>query len=521
MLAARVAVSPDRPFLIGPDCCLTFAEFDAAKRRMAGAIAEIGVEPGQRVLIGMSNRPETVIVQQAVGQLGAVQVPLVPGLSADELVWQANHSGAGVLVADDPIAALLEPRLDECPHVRASLLAGQLARARTHTALDPAPLPDDPMAPWAILYTSGSTGRPKGVVLPAAAFASGGTGYAERFGVLAADNCMVPTPLGHAVGALNAQCVALHTGCSLTVVDRFSPRAFWDQVRTYGVTFLVLFPAQLNLLMELQEGAPQPGEHPLRMVFTHAWHERFRQRFGVELKLCWGMTETGAISAGSEPGYDGDGEDGYIGPPWPLAELAAFDEHGCRLPSGVAGEIRMRHPHVMLGYHDDPESTAAALVEGWVRSGDRGVVDARGHLVYLGRFKHLIKRSGENIGAEEVEAAIDPLPGVAESLVFGVPDPLRTEEVMAVVAAAPDARLDPATLTDAVAQRLARWKVPRYVLLVQGPLPRLPNGKLDRGSALDRYDPAAAWDRSASASARSAASRPQARGGSPSRSDSR
>lgn len=497
MLAARVAATPERPFLLGPGGSYTFGEFEQAKRRLAGALAELGVGRGDRVLIGMSNRPEMIVVQHAVAQLGAVQVPLVPGLTAEELLWQCNHSAAGTLVADEPIASLLRDRLDECARVLVTLLAGELDDALAHAPLEPAPLPDDPLAPWAILYTSGSTGRPKGVVLPAAAFGSGGTGYAERFEVRAEDNCMIPTPIGHAVGSLNAQATALHKGCSLSIVDRFSPRSFWGQVREYGVTFLVLFPAQLNLLMEVEEGAPPPGKHPLRMVWTHAWHARFGARFGVELKLCWGMTETGAVSAGSEPGYDGDRQEGYVGPVWPLAEVAAFDDEGARLPSGIVGEIRLRHPHVMLGYLDDPEATAATLADGWVRSGDRGLIDERGHLVYLGRFKHMIKRSGENIGAEEVEAVIDPLPGVAESIVFGVPDRLRTEEVMAVVVAAPGAILDPAALTGAVAQRLARWKVPRYVLVTRGPLPRLPNGKLDRVGARERYDPAAAWDRSA------------------------
>jgi len=495
MLAARVASSPDRVFLRSGAAAITFAEFEQAKRRMAGALAESGVRQGDRVLIGMSNRPEMVIVQHAVAQLGAVQVPLVPGLSSEELIWEANHSGATTLVADDSVAAALRPRLGECPQVRECLF--EVEAALGHEPLEPEALPDDPMAPWAILYTSGSTGRPKGVVLPAAAFHSGGTGYSERFGVRAADNALQPTPLGHAVGAVNIQCTALHTGCSITIVDRFSPRNFWGQVIESGATFLVLFPAQLNLLLEVQDGAPGPGEHPLRMVFTHAWHERFRRRFGTELKMCWGMTETGAISAGSEPGYEGDGPEGYIGPPWPLAEMAAFDDQGKRLPSGQVGEIRLRHPHVMLGYLDDPESTAASFADGWVRSGDRGYIDDRGHLVYLGRFKHVIKRSGENIGAEEVEAILDPLPGVAESLVFGVPDPIRTEEVMAVVVAAPGAVLEPVAVTDAVAERIARWKVPRYVLVVEEPLPRLPNGKLDRVSARERYDPTDAWDRSA------------------------
>jgi carnitine-CoA ligase len=165
--------------------------------------------------------------------------------------------------------------------------------------------------------------------------------------------------------------------------------------------------------------------------------------------------------------------------------------------SGTVGEIRLRHPYVMLGYLDDPEANAATIADGWIRTGDRGYVDDEGHLVYQGRFKHVIKRSGENIGAEEVEAVLDVIPGVNESLVFGVPDRIRTEEVMAVVALEPGAEVSPSALCAAAGTRLARWKIPRYVLVIAGPLPRLPNGKLDRIGARASYAPDRAWDRSA------------------------
>jgi carnitine-CoA ligase len=495
MLASRVAASPDKVFLRTGEQSVTFGEFELAKRRAAGALRELGVRPGERVLIGMENRLETVMVQHAVVQLGAVSVPLVPGLTAEELMWQCGHSAAQTLVADAPAAELLGPRLRELPELQRTLL--DVDDALDHEPLEPEPLPDDPHAPWAILYTSGSTGRPKGVVVPAGAFSAGGTGYAERFGVRASDNCLLPTPLAHAVGALTVQSMALHKGNSITVVDRFSPSRFWGQVVKHGVTFVILFPAQLNLLLEVQDTGPARDETPLRMVLTHAWHQRFQDRFGPELKLCWGMTETGAVSCGSEPGYAGEGPDGYIGPPWPLAEIAAFDDAGERLASGQVGEVRLRHPFVMLGYLDDPEANAATLADGWVRTGDRGYIDSDGHLVYQGRFKHVIKRSGENIGAEEVEAVLDVLPGVNESMVFGVPDRIRTEEVMAVIAAEPGQRPSPQELCDAAAVRLARWKIPRYVLMIEGALPRLPNGKLDRLSARERYAPELAWDRSA------------------------
>jgi crotonobetaine/carnitine-CoA ligase len=495
MLAARVAATPDKLFLRSDNWSITFGAFDAAKRRAAGALYELGVRRGERVLIGMRNRLEAVIVQHAVTQLGAVVVPLVPGLTAEELLWQCSHSAAQTLVADPEAAALLTPHLARLPELRRTLL--DVDEAIGHAEREPEPVADDPLAPWAILYTSGSTGRPKGVVLPAGAFGAGGTGYAERFGVRASDNCLLPTPLAHAVGALTVQSIALLKGNMITVVDRFSPRNFWQQVVDEQVTFAILFPAQLNLLLELQESGPARDQTPLRMVLTHAWHQRFQDRFGTELKLCWGMTETGAVSCGSEPGYDGSGPDGYIGPPWPFAEIASFGEAGERLVSGTVGEIRLRHPYVMLGYLDDPEANAATIADGWIRTGDRGYVDDEGHLVYQGRFKHVIKRSGENIGAEEVEAVLDVIPGVNESLVFGVPDRIRTEEVMAVVAAEPGAELSPTVLCAAAGTRLARWKIPRYVLVISGPLPRLPNGKLDRIGARASYSPDGAWDRSA------------------------
>ncbi len=495
MLAGRVAASPGKVFLRTGQRSVTFGEFEQAKRRAAGALHDLGVAPGERVLIGMENRLEAVMVQHAVAQLGAVSVPLVGGLTVEELMWQCSHSAAQTLVADAPAAQLLGPRLGELPELARTLF--DVDEALSHDPREPEPLPDDPRTPWAILFTSGSTGRPKGVVVPAGAFSAGGTGYAERFGVRASDNCLLPTPLAHAVGALTVQSIALHKGSSITVVDRFSPRLFWDQVTDHGVTFVILFPAQLNLLLEVQETGPARDATPLRMVLTHAWHQRFQDRFGAELKLCWGMTETGAVSCGSEPGYAGDGPDGYIGPPWPLAEIAAFDDSGERLAGGEVGEIRLRHPHVMLGYLDDPEANAATIADGWIRTGDRGYVSSDGHLVYQGRFKHVIKRSGENIGAEEVEAVLDVLPGVNESMVFGVPDRIRTEEVMAVVAAEPGAEPSPSQLCEAAAQRLARWKIPRYVLVVEGTLPRLANGKLDRLGARELYAPEAAWDRSA------------------------
>ncbi len=509
---SRVAATPDRPFLRSEGRVWTFAECDAVVRALASGLGALGAGPGVRVLVGLSNRAETVPVQLALQQLGAVHIPLLGGLTFEELAFQIDHSEAGILIADDPVAATLLLRRDEWPRpMRVVLAADAMAEhaARDAVSLDelpggvtppPAPPSYDEWSPVAILYTSGSTGRPKGVVLPSGSFFSCGQAFAERYGIGPDDNIFLPTPLAHAVGALTDMSLAVHTGCRLTVVDRFSPGEFWRQIDESGATVSILFPAHLNLLLETQASAPPAGATTLRLVITHSWHEPFRERFGVELATVWGMTETGALSVGGDPGERGG--EGFVGRPMMGVDVRIIDEELRPVAPGVVGEICLRHRHVMLGYLKNPEATDSTLVDGWVRSGDLGFVDDTGALHFAGRLKNVIKRGGENISAEEVEAVLAEHPDVVEALVVGVPDRLRTEEVGAIVVVRADTELGPAALVGGVADRMARWKLPRYVVVGTRPLPRLGNGKIDRVGARRLLDPDEAWDRERPAAGR-------------------
>jgi crotonobetaine/carnitine-CoA ligase len=405
----------------------------------------------------------------------------MPGLTFDELAYQARHSEATALIAGEPIASLLLPRLSEFPDITTVIDARALPDAEP---VDPHRRIDlDVLSPWAIFYTSGSSGRPKGVVLPAGALPSGGAAYADRFEVEPEDNFLLATTMAHAVGGLTAPCIALYKGCRLTIVDRFSPSTFWPAVQEYETTVTILFPAHLNLLLETEAGAPTPGSTPMRLMITHAWVEAFRRRFGIELALCWGMTETGAGCTGSLPGYRGP-EDGYVGPAMDGFEIAI--KHG---------EICVRNPYRMLEYLADPQATDATIIDGWIHSGDRGELDADGGLWFQGRIKNMIKRSGENVSPEEIESVLIGHDAVSECLVLGVPDPIRTEEVAAVVVVRAGATVTPEELVEFAAERLARWKAPRYVRLTEAPLPRLGGGKVDRQRARRELDLAAAWDR--------------------------
>jgi crotonobetaine/carnitine-CoA ligase len=442
------------------------------------------------VLVALHNRPEALQVQLALQELGAVFVPLLTGLTPAELEYPINHSEAALLIAEPEVAERVAGL--DCPRLRRVAAPEELAGAHP---LSPKPLPGyDEDAPAAILYTSGSTGRPKGVMLRAGSWFSVGDAFADRFGVTEHDTYFLPTTLAHAVGALTALSMTLQRGGRLALADRFSPSRFWRQVSEAQATYSILFPAHLNLLLEADDGTPARGEHPLRLVITHAYNQRFEDRFGTELATVWGMTETGALCVGSEPGYRGALGDNYVGVPMKDVEVGVFDDRMQPVPAGVPGEIALRHRHVMLGYFKDPAATAATLVDGWVRSGDLGELDADGRLFFVGRMKNVIKRSGENISAEEVEAALAAHADVAEATVFAVPDALRTEEVFAAVVRRPGAPADPQDLRAFCAQRLVRWKLPRYISVLDAELPRLPSGKLDRVALRASLDLDAAWD---------------------------
>ena len=507
---ARVETTPERTFLHSDGRSWTFGEFDLAVRRLAGGLEALGVAAGDPVLVGMGNRHETLLSQLAITELGAVFVPLLPGLGFAELSYPIDHSEARLLLADPETAVPLLPRLDELERLERVVVTAdvEVPAGVTATSFEElaASEPREPRAPAgygerslaAVLYTSGSTGRPKGVMMPAGCFASVGEAFSLRFGIGSEDVFLFAASFAHAVGSVTALSITLFNGGRLQIVDRFSPSRFWDQVAAQGATFSILFPAHLNLLLETAEGAPGPGEHTFRLVIAHAHDKRFVERFGTEIATVWGMTETGALCVGSEPGYDGGLGANYVGTPMKGVEIGVFDDLMEPVPRGERGEIALRHKDVMLGYLKDPEATAATLVDGWVRSGDHGVLDQEGRLFFVGRFKNVIKRSGENVSAEEVEEAIEAQAGVVESTVFGVPDRLRTEEVFAVVVVSAGHTLDPAELRAACAENLVRWKLPRYLVLTDAPLPRLANGKLDRVALRRSLDLEAAWDAEAS-----------------------
>lgn len=502
----RVQQTPDRRWLWSGGREWTYGEFDIEVRRLVAGLRSIGVGPGTRVLVGMQTTPAAVATHLAVTDLQAVCIPLVPGMPFEELAYPIAHSEATVLVADEPIASLVLAHRDACPGVErfvwhaagdgdlpAGVVRFEDLAAAAGDAEEPPAADEDMDALAYVLYTSGSTGRPKGVMLRAGGRYHCGLGYADLYAFTSQDTYFHPLTLGHSLGATAALGIPMVTGGALAIAERFRPTRFWDDVEAAGATISVLFQTHLGLLLETDDRRRPAGSSPLRFVVTHTYLPRFVERFGVEIGVIWGMSET-LICVGSDPGYRGELGPGYVGRPFAGGEVAIFDEAMRPVKPYKYGEICLRHPQVMLGYLKDPEATRRTLVDGWVRSGDRGFMDYSGRAYFAGRFKAMIKRSGENVSAEEVETTLIMHPDVTECAVVAVPDALRAEEVGAVIVRREGSALDPIALHDWCGERLVRWKLPRYVVLLDEPLPRLGSGKMDRVGVAALVDPATAWD---------------------------
>ena len=314
--------------------------------------------------------------------------------------------------------------------------------------------------PASILYTSGTTGRPKGCVLSHRYELASGEAYATRGGLatvrIGAERIYNPLPLYHVNASILSFCCVMLTGNCQVQSDRFHPSRFWDEVRQTRATVVHYLGVMVPMLLSRPAG-PDDRRHEVRFGFGAGvepqLHAVFEQRFGFPLLELWGMTEmVRALVACHEPRQVGTRA---FGRALPGVEARVVDEADRELPDGTPGELVIRHSEAtprqdfFSGYLDDPEATEAAWRGGWFHTGDLVTRDETGMLHFVDRRKNIIRRSGENIAAAEVEALLLTHPEVAQAAVMAVPDEVREEEVLACVV--PRRPLD-----DAGRERLAK-----------------------------------------------------------------
>lgn len=486
------------PFIDAREGTLTYAEVVERAEQLAGGLEAAGVRRGDHVAVAMPSGTDLLVAFFALARAGCVYVPIISGSRREEIEYVLRHSEASSLVTAE--AELEHLALDEM----------EFAGVSRRLFLEPTPPsgferiePQTPSQapahvghdePMAIMYTSGSTGRPKGVVLPHRSFAFAGAVKAERLSYSPEDCVLCVLPLYHVGGLHYCLAPAMARGCRVMFQPRFSVSRFWEDVDRSGATGGLLMPAMMSMLLT-RPPQPRDADNTLEVVCSHFVDEAFRDRFGVDIVTTWSLSESAGVAVYSKRNY-AHHQPKLIG--WSLGEtdvrvMQTQGDHVVEAPRATVGELAVRHEAMMTEYWRDPVSTRRTLRDGWLLSGDLGRMDERGRLFFEGRVKNMIKRSGENISAEEVEERLLAHPAVRECAVVGVPDPIRTEEAKAyVVLEAASSELHPDELTKWCAAVLSSFKVPRYVQFI-GAMPRNATDKIQRPALL--LLPGRSWDR--------------------------
>ncbi|OQO92655.1 acyl-CoA synthetase [Saccharomonospora piscinae] len=438
---------------------LTFADVADRVRSLAGSLHALGVGRGDRVAVMVTNRPEFPLLWLALARLGAALVPVNTGYRELDGGHVLAHSGARFAIAEETFVPLLNTIAPDTTVERV------LTPAELPAATEPPPDVSAPELATNIQYTSGTTGAPKGCVLPHTYWTTLAHGLVAHFPHIGADDTILTAQPFHYIDPQWNVALGLASGATLVVLDRFHPSTFWEKVREHGVTWFYCLGLMPSLLLRMPP-AEADRDHRVRAISASAIpvdrHAELERRWGVPWFEAFGMTETGGDIRMDPADHDEHVGTGCLGRAAPGREVMVADEQGRALPRGQEGELLIRGVGLMHGYHDDPDATAAAFRGGWFRTGDVARMDAAGRVFYVGRTKDMIRRSGENIVADEVERALRLHPAVREVAVLAVPDDLRGEEVKALVVPEGEKTVPPEELAEFCGTKLAYFKVPRY-----------------------------------------------------------
>jgi len=472
----------------------SWAEWDDRVRRLAGALRELGIGRGDVVSFLDKNHPACVELTFAAASLGAANAVINFRLAGDEVDYAINDAGAKVLVVGTelmPLVDRIRDRLTTVEHVVEVTVEGgsgdpyeSLLASATPLGRDPEVVPDDACL---VMYSSGTTGRPKGVVLSQRNMVKHTVNAHEGWGFDPGDKNLVAMPLFH-VGGSSYVLFGIHDGVpSVMTRDPDGPSLAGAIMQGANRTFLV--PAVLAQVLESGPDAVKlfgalktftygaaPMPLPLLRAAMEAWP-------ATDFLQVYGLTEVSGVLTHLLPDAHRDTAHPErlvsAGHCIPEVEVRVVDPGSLEdLPAGEHGELWFRTPQLMSGYLNKPEATAEVITaDGWFRSGDMGVVDDGGFVYVQDRLKDMIISGGENIYSPEIERVLAEHPAVMEVAVIGVPDDRWGEVVKAVVSLRPGTTASEAELIEFSRERLAHYKCPKSVDVVEA-LPRNPTGKI-------------------------------------------
>ena len=510
----------DREALVFRDRRYSFTQVATEVDRVARGLIHTGVKAGDKVAIWLLNCPEWIFAMFALAKIGAVHVPINTRFRTVDLAQVLARSNASTLITHD-----VSGPVDYLAMVRElAELAGERIRSVTlpdlervivlgeawypgawawHDMLDAADAVDaaaltaraaavEPADTVFIMYTSGTTGFPKGVMRDHTLLSHLIDRY-RRLQSTERDVFLNYLPLFHIFGYIEGPLGSMLVGYRQVLTDTFDPDEALDLIEREGVTHIDGFETHLKLLIEAQEARPRnlstlrtgviaggsasatPLVYRARKVLAPLRH-----------LTAYGMTEVGATISLSHLDSTEEQACEASGAPCEGFEVRVIDpETGRDQPRGTPGEVVVRTRYLMQGYYRDPEATARAVdAEGWFHTGDAGILRADGHVRFVGRYKDMIKVGGENVDPTEIERYLSTYPGVSQAAVVGYPDARLGEVGVAFIQPAPGADVAPDGLIAFCRGRIASFKIPRHVFVVDG-LPMTSSGKVQKASLRD------------------------------------
>ena len=493
--AARLV--PDRVGLITLAARYTFSALASAIHSAGHGLVSFGLQPRERCSILLPNSVEYVHAFYAIPKAGGVVVPVSTFLAPAEVATILDDAKARCLITTRRRLASLGPYLARLGHLDRVILAegeeGADARLPARVRLrswaevaggEPAaalPAPARPEEPAVLTYTSGTTGRMKGVILTHANLMANARSCLAAVGLRDGDRLLLFLPMFHSLTQLVCLILPPLAGLAVVLLPGVDRAAITAAIRKHRPTIFLAVPSIYAAMAERPPGAVLRWLNPVRLYLSGGAPlspevmRRFERGWGRPICEGYGLSEAAPVV--SLHPVDGERRPGSVGLPVPGVEVRITREDGTEADPDEIGEILVRGPNVMAGYHEKPEETAAVLRDGWLHTGDLGRKAKDGYIYIMGRRKELLLYRGMNVYPREVEEALASHPGVAEAAVVGLSDAKRGDVPHAAVSLRNGVSVSERELREFCRQKLARYKVPRTILVLPS-LPRNPTGKV-------------------------------------------
>ena len=510
LLADRTARNPDKAALVFDDQELSYAHLDEAASAVARGLIAIGAAPGAAVGVFLPNRTETLVAFFGIARAGLVEVPLNTAYRGSFLKHALELTDVQILLTDPVLLDLVTALPERPPMLRTIVVLADAVPAGLDLATvevltwqamldrgEPTTVfPECAIdAPVGIMLTSGTTGRSKGAIYPNLMPVVAAHEFSVAMQTTADERLYTCLPLFHGAAKLNLSLHAIAAGATVVLGRRFSASGFWNEIRRHAVTQFNALGSVLPMLLA-QPPSERDRDHLARKVFAAPAPgpvlTATEERFGVHVVEGYGLTEIKTVVFNPIDKR----KIGSMGVPSATTTIEVHNDLGLPVRPGHVGEIvyRPTAPHIMCaGYHRNPEATVETSRNLWWHTGDLGYADEDGYLYFVDRKKDALRRRGENISSQEVEAILLMHPSVVEAAVIGVASTLGEQEVMAVVQRLPGIDVDLEDLFAHCDRSMPYFMVPRYYRIMDE-LPTTPTGKVRKTDLRDAGLTDGVWD---------------------------